>query len=198
MARLATVDEAGAPHVVPICFACGDSAIYTVIDEKPKTVRGSELRRVRNILALTAFSAAVVAAPAAIAGDDVNASHVQAMSDTNKDGMVSKAEAMKMVEDGALFDLLFTDVVLPDGISGRELSDKMLKLRPGMPVLYTTGYTRNAIVHHGRLDPDVHLLTLPLFHSFGQTVQMNAGFAVGSTLVLMPRFDVSGSDAREW
>ena len=51
VARLATVDEAGTPHVVPICFAWGDGAIYTVIDEKPKTVRGSELRRVRNILA---------------------------------------------------------------------------------------------------------------------------------------------------
>ena len=38
-------------------------------------------------------------------------------------------------------------------------------------------------------DGDVHLLALPLFHSFGQTVQMNAGFAVGATLVLMPRFD---------
>ncbi|HET7325884.1 MAG TPA: long-chain fatty acid--CoA ligase [Nocardioidaceae bacterium] len=37
--------------------------------------------------------------------------------------------------------------------------------------------------------PDVHLVTLPLFHSFGQTVQMNSGFALGSTLVLMPRFD---------
>ncbi|MPZ60247.1 MAG: long-chain-fatty-acid--CoA ligase [Propionibacteriales bacterium] len=39
------------------------------------------------------------------------------------------------------------------------------------------------------LNPDIHLLSLPLFHSFGQTVQMNAGFAIGSTLVLMPRFD---------
>jgi long-chain acyl-CoA synthetase len=37
--------------------------------------------------------------------------------------------------------------------------------------------------------PDVHLVTLPLFHTFGQTVQLNAGFGLGSTLVLMPRFD---------
>lgn len=51
VARLATVDEAGTPHVVPICFAYGDGAIYTVIDEKPKTVTGAELRRVRNIVA---------------------------------------------------------------------------------------------------------------------------------------------------
>jgi signal transduction histidine kinase/ActR/RegA family two-component response regulator len=73
----------------------------------------------------------------------------------------SAVEAMKMVEAGTPFDLLFTDVVLPDGISGRQLSDKIQKLRPGMPVLYTTGYTRNAIVHHGRLDPDVYLLNKP-------------------------------------
>src|SRR6185436_18296439 len=49
VARLATVDEANTPHVVPICFAYGDGAVYTVIDEKPKTVSGAELRRVRNI-----------------------------------------------------------------------------------------------------------------------------------------------------
>jgi signal transduction histidine kinase len=57
-------------------------------------------------------------------------------------------------------DLLFTDVVLP-GASGRELADQIRRLYPHMPVLYTTGYTRNAIVHQGRLDPDVHLLNKP-------------------------------------
>src|SRR5688500_170304 len=51
VARLATVDDANTPHVVPICFAYGDGAVYTVIDEKPKTVGGPELRRVRNIQA---------------------------------------------------------------------------------------------------------------------------------------------------
>ena len=51
VARLATVDDASNPHVVPICFACTEDAIYTVIDEKPKSVRGPHLRRVRNILA---------------------------------------------------------------------------------------------------------------------------------------------------
>jgi FixJ family two-component response regulator len=56
---------------------------------------------------------------------------------------------------------LFTDVVLPGGFSGRQLSDKVLKLRPSLSVLFTTGYTRNAIVHHGRLDPGVQLLNKP-------------------------------------
>jgi CheY-like chemotaxis protein len=70
-------------------------------------------------------------------------------------------EALRSVEDGARVDLLFTDVVLPGGFSGRQLSDKVLKLRPSLPVLFTTGYTRNAIVHHGRLDPGVQLLSKP-------------------------------------
>ena len=53
-----------------------------------------------------------------------------------------------------------TDVVLP-GANGRELSKSVLQLRSDLPVLFTTGYTRNAIIHHGRLDPDVRLLPKP-------------------------------------
>ena len=70
-------------------------------------------------------------------------------------------EAMAIVDTGARIDLLFTDVVLPGGVSGRTLSERVLQLRPDLPVLFTTGYTRNAIVHHGRLDPNVHLLNKP-------------------------------------
>jgi signal transduction histidine kinase/CheY-like chemotaxis protein len=70
-------------------------------------------------------------------------------------------EALAIVESGARIDLLFTDVVLPGGMSGRQLSDSVVEMRPGLPVLFTTGYTRNAIVHHGRLDPGVNLLGKP-------------------------------------
>ena len=56
------------------------------------------MRHLQKALVLAAFSAAVAAAPAAVAGDDINVNHFQAMCDTNKDGMVSKAEAMKMIE----------------------------------------------------------------------------------------------------
>jgi signal transduction histidine kinase len=71
------------------------------------------------------------------------------------------AEAMRYMADGKSFDLLFTDVVLPGKLNGRNLADHCKKLFPELPVLFTTGYTRNAIVHQGRLDPDVQLLNKP-------------------------------------
>jgi len=57
--------------------------------------------------------------------------------------------------------LLFTDVVMPDGLNGRQLAEEAVRRRPGIKVLYTTGYTRNAIVHNGRLDPGVKLISKP-------------------------------------
>jgi signal transduction histidine kinase/CheY-like chemotaxis protein len=61
--------------------------------------------------------------------------------------------------------LLFTDVGLPGGMNGRQLADKVRKLRPDMKVLFTTGYARNAIVHDGRLDPGVQLITKPFTYA---------------------------------
>ncbi len=72
----------------------------------------------------------------------------------------SAEEALSLVAKKPRIDLLFTDVVLPKA-SGRELADRMRELYPLVPVLYTTGYTRNAIVHQDRLDPDIHLLNKP-------------------------------------
>ena len=68
--------------------------------------------------------------------------------------------ALAILRSEARIDLLFTDVVLP-GKTGRVLADAATVLRPGLKVLFTTGYSRNAIVHHGRLDPGVHLLPKP-------------------------------------
>jgi signal transduction histidine kinase/CheY-like chemotaxis protein len=59
--------------------------------------------------------------------------------------------------------LLFTDVVMP-GMNGRQLATEAMQRRPGIAVLFATGYTRNAIVHHGILDPDVHVVIKP--HAF--------------------------------
>ncbi|MGZ8348262.1 MAG: response regulator, partial [Allosphingosinicella sp.] len=58
-------------------------------------------------------------------------------------------------------DLLFSDVVLPGGMNGSILATRARELRPNLKVLYTTGYARDAIVHHGRLDPGVELITKP-------------------------------------
>jgi CheY-like chemotaxis protein len=64
-------------------------------------------------------------------------------------------------QHGAEIALLFTDVVLTGPLNGREVADRARTILPGLPVLFTTGYSRNAIVHHGRLDEGVELLPKP-------------------------------------
>jgi PAS domain S-box-containing protein len=71
------------------------------------------------------------------------------------------AEALRMIEQGVAFDLLFTDVIMPGGMNGRQLAEEAMRRRPSLKVLFTSGYTEDAIVHHGRLDPGVLLLAKP-------------------------------------
>jgi signal transduction histidine kinase len=70
-------------------------------------------------------------------------------------------EALTVLRGREPIDLLFTDVIMPGSINGRELSIEALKLRPGLKVLFTSGYTENAIDHDGRLDRGVQLLKKP-------------------------------------
>jgi signal transduction histidine kinase/ActR/RegA family two-component response regulator len=58
------------------------------------------------------------------------------------------------------FDLLLTDIVMPE-TNGRQLAEEVLKLKPGLPVLYMTGFTRNAVVHNGMLDPGLNFMAKP-------------------------------------
>jgi PAS domain S-box-containing protein len=71
------------------------------------------------------------------------------------------AEAMIIINTAATIDLLFTDVIMPGSMNGRQLVDQALKRRPALKTLFTSGYTENAIVHHGRLDSGVLLLAKP-------------------------------------
>jgi len=73
----------------------------------------------------------------------------------------SAEEALEKLAGDKPIDLLFTDVVLGRGPSGRELADTIAARGISLPVLYTTGYSRNAIVHNGRLDAGVDLLEKP-------------------------------------
>ena len=68
---------------------------------------------------------------------------------------------LRMLDAHREITLLLTDVGLPGGINGRQLADEARRRKPGLKVLFASGYARNAIVHHGRLDPGVELIMKP-------------------------------------
>jgi PAS domain S-box-containing protein len=69
--------------------------------------------------------------------------------------------ALAVLEKGEQVDLVFTDVVMPGPLRTRDFAQRLRELRPGIPVLFTSGYTDNAIIHQGRLDEGVHLISKP-------------------------------------
>ena len=70
------------------------------------------------------------------------------------------ADALRLLGAGIAIDMLFTDVVMPE-MNGRKLAEEARRQRPGLKVLFTTGYTQNAIVHGGVLDRGVDLIVKP-------------------------------------
>jgi PAS domain S-box-containing protein len=71
------------------------------------------------------------------------------------------AEALAIAGRNTPFDLLFTDVIMPGSMNGRQLADAILAQKPNLKVLFTSGYTEDAVIHHGRLDFGVLLLAKP-------------------------------------
>jgi len=75
------------------------------------------------------------------------------------------AAGLQLLDQHPEIRLLFTDIGLPGGMNGRQLADAARQRRPDLQVLFTTGYARNAIVHDGRLDPGVALITKPFTYA---------------------------------
>ena len=100
---------------------------------------------------------------AAETGEDVRAYSCETLRDLGYHILeaANGAAAMRLLQGATPIDLLFTDVVLPGGMTGAQLAAQAVALRPGLKVLYTTGYARNAIVHQGRLDKGVQLIVKP-------------------------------------
>jgi signal transduction histidine kinase/CheY-like chemotaxis protein len=74
---------------------------------------------------------------------------------------VNAAEAMNFIDGPEAIDLLFTDMIMPGSMNGRQLAEKALLCRGSLKVLFTSGYSNEAIIHHGHLDAGVLLLAKP-------------------------------------
>ena len=69
--------------------------------------------------------------------------------------------ALSALEESTPIDLLLTDVIMPGGMTGRQLSDEAMRRRPDLKTLFISGYTEDSIVHQGKLDPGVNFLSKP-------------------------------------
>ena len=98
--------------------------------------------------------------------EEVRATVVEMLSDLGYRVLRAKdaQSALAIVESGVPIDLLFTDVVMPGPLRSTELARKTRERLPAVAVLFTSGYTDNAIVHSGRLDEGIELLSKPYTH----------------------------------
>jgi CheY-like chemotaxis protein len=81
-------------------------------------------------------------------------------------------EGLKVLRSDARIDLLITDVGLPNGMNGRQVADAARALRPGLKVMFVTGYAETAVLSHGHLDPGMQVVTKPFeMNAFAQRIQ---------------------------
>ena len=87
------------------------------------------------------------------------------------------AAGLRVLQSDARIDLLVTDVGLPGGMNGRQVADAGRALRPGLKVLFITGYAEAAVLGHGQLGPGMHVMTkpFPLDALAGRIKQLIAG-----------------------
>jgi signal transduction histidine kinase/FixJ family two-component response regulator len=74
---------------------------------------------------------------------------------------VNADEALVVIDSAPTIDLLFTDMIMPGSMNGRQLAEEALRRRPSLKILFTSGYTENTVIHYGRLDAGVLLLAKP-------------------------------------
>ncbi|WP_426130436.1 PAS domain-containing protein [Pararhizobium sp. PWRC1-1] len=85
-------------------------------------------------------------------------------------------QGMRLLRSDARIDLLVTDVGLPNGMNGRQVADAARELRPGLKVLFMTGYAENSVLDRGHLDPDMQIMTKPFqMDDFSQRIREMAG-----------------------
>jgi CheY-like chemotaxis protein len=104
------------------------------------------------------------------------------------DGGYSAIEAsdgpagLRVLQSGAKIDLLITDVGLPGGMNGRQVADAARSLRPGLKVLFITGFAENAVVGNGQLEKGMHIIAKPfeierLARMIGEMIKADDGRA---------------------
>ncbi|MFN7104071.1 MAG: response regulator, partial [Pseudorhizobium sp.] len=124
------------------------------------------VHRQEDVIAAPDYGAIVGGAETILVAEDdeqVRATVVEMLSDLGYRVLKAKdaAGALEVIESGARIDMIFTDVVMPGPLKSTELARQAQALCPHAAVLFTSGYTQDSIVHDGRLDADVDLLSKP-------------------------------------
>lgn len=153
----------------------GQIEVYSEVDHGttvkiylPRTTRPSKI----NSTHIGKSNAALSEIPTAYKGEvillveddtDVREYAISVLEDLGHEVLVAVdgTMAIEVFKKAKRVDLLFTDVVLGGALNGRQMADAIKALAPELRVLFTTGYTRNAIIHQGKLDSDVNLLNKP-------------------------------------